>query len=253
MSEATNTPPKRKGRSPNYPGIDLKLALERAAMLWDAEQHHAVPNDLILKHWGYGPKSGGGSVAFAALKRFGLLEDAGNGRARLTSRAQSILLAQREGRTESKLIQEAALLPAMHKSMWTTHGATLPSDENLKFELVTEKGFTPGGAAEFISEWKRTMKFANLTGPDATVPPADGENQEIPEPQLTPPQTLETPPAPPPGDNTETQREKRTVQVTYSPNEWALLQAAFPMSEDDWNAMIAVLNAMKRGLVRQSD
>lgn len=41
----------------------------------------------------------------------------------------------------------------------------------------------------------------------------------------------------------------RTVQVTYSPSEWALLQAAFPMSEDDWDAMIAVLNAMKRGLV----
>ncbi len=51
------------------------------------------------------------------------------------------------------------------------------------------------------------------------------------------------------------QRETRTVQVTYSPDEWALLQGRFPMSEDDWDAMIEVMGAMKRGLVtkQQSD
>src|SRR5205823_5827061 len=103
------TTTRRRGRSPNYPGIDLKLALERAALLWEREQHHDAPNELILKHWGYGPKSGGGSVVFAALKRFGLLEDAGAGRSKLTQRAHAILLAQREGRRDDAGIREAAL------------------------------------------------------------------------------------------------------------------------------------------------
>jgi hypothetical protein len=249
MSDET-APKKRKGRSPNYPGIDLMLALDRAKTLWEHERHHAVPTELILKHWGYGPRSGGGSVAFSALKRFGLMEEAGNGRARLTPRAQSILLAEREGRREDALIREAALLPAMHKKMWEKHGVTLPSDENLKFELETEEGFTPGGAAEFLSEWKRTIKYAGLTASDGTVPLNAGEKPDPSEPQLTPPSTLEQPPLEqPPGER----RQTRTVQVTYSPTEWALLQGQFPMSEDDWDAMIAVLDAMKRGLVTPSD
>jgi hypothetical protein len=42
---------------------------------------------------------------------------------------------------------------------------------------------------------------------------------------------------------------ERTVQVPYSPGEWALVQAAFPLSEAAWTQMIAVLEAMKPGLV----
>jgi hypothetical protein len=48
-------------------------------------------------------------------------------------------------------------------------------------------------------------------------------------------------------------RSVRTILVTYSPEEWALLQGRFPMSEDDWDAMIAVLTAMKRGLVAKTE
>lgn len=245
----------RKGRSPNYPGIDLKQALERAKTLWEREQHHAVPNELILKHWGYGsPKSGAGHVTYAALKRFGLLEDAGNGRARLSQRAQAILLAEREGRTDEVLIREAALLPSVHKKIWANYGANLPSDEAVKFELTTEDGFTPGGAAEFLAEWKRTVAFAKLTDSSATVSTNGGETSQPGEQTLTPPATIEHE-ARPGGEESKTnntqdeRRDTRTVQVTYSPSEWALLQAPFPMSEENWDAMIAVLGAMKRGLV----
>jgi hypothetical protein len=241
---------KRKGRSPNYPGIDLGLALERAKTLWERERHHDVPNELILKHWGYGPKSGGGSVAFAALKRFGLMEDGGNGRARLTPRALNILLAEREGRRDEVLIREAALLPTMHKEMWDKHRAALPSDENLKFELEM-RGFTPGGAAEFLSEWKRTMKYAGLTGDDATVSPNGGETPSVQEPTLmpTPTPTLQEPQEPRTDPPVERERITRTVQVPYSPTGWALVQASFPMTEREWDQMLAVLQAMKLGLV----
>lgn len=73
---------------------------------------------------------------------------------------------------------------------------------------------------------------------------------------MTPPATISakdtaagTAPAAPPSASPA--RQQRTVQITYSPTEWALLEAAFPMSEDDWDAMIAVLSAMKRGLVAE--
>jgi hypothetical protein len=255
-AEATQSAPTtRKGRSPNYPGIDLKLALERAKTLWEQEQHHAAPSAVILKHWGYGPKSGGGSVAYAALKRFGLLEDAGNGRARLTQRAQAILLAEREGRRDEEKIREAALLPTIHKQVWDAHGASLPSDENFQYELITEKGFTPGGATEFISEWKRTLAFAKLAGSGATVSPDAGKTPDDHEPKLTPPATIETERpserGQDPSGNQHPKPAKRTIQVPYSPTGWALIEAQFPMGESEWDQMLAVLQAMKPGLVAE--
>jgi hypothetical protein len=183
-----------------------------------------------------------------------LLDSVGTDRAALSRRAQELLLDQREGRTNWERIQAAALLPAMHKEMWSKYEGRLPSDETLKYELITERGFTSGGAEEFIAEWKRTMAFARLTEQGATVSPDAGgsDDEKSKEPKVTPPPTLQEKPLPPrlpeetPRDPV---REQRTVQVTYSPTEWALLQAAFPMSEEDWESMLAVLAAMKRGLV----
>lgn len=50
------------------------------------------------------------------------------------------------------------------------------------------------------------------------------------------------------------QREQRAVQVPYLPNpaDWALLQARFPMTEEEWDSMIAVLQSIKVGLVKPS-
>jgi hypothetical protein len=44
------------------------------------------------------------------------------------------------------------------------------------------------------------------------------------------------------------------VQVPYLPNpaDWALLQARFPMTEEEWDSLIAVLQSIKVGLVKPS-
>ncbi len=46
-------------------------------------------------------------------------------------------------------------------------------------------------------------------------------------------------------------RPMRTLQLPYSATEWATLQAAFPLSEAEWDRMLAILNAMKPALVAQ--
>ena len=42
---------------------------------------------------------------------------------------------------------------------------------------------------------------------------------------------------------------RRAVAIPLSATDWVTLQAAFPLSEDEWDQMITVLNAMKPGLV----
>lgn len=40
------------------------------------------------------------------------------------------------------------------------------------------------------------------------------------------------------------------MQIPYSHGEWATLQAGFPLTEAQWEALIAMLQAMKPGPVR---
>jgi hypothetical protein len=41
----------------------------------------------------------------------------------------------------------------------------------------------------------------------------------------------------------------KTITLPLSGTHWALLQAVFPMTEEDWKLMYKVLEAMKPGLV----
>ena len=43
--------------------------------------------------------------------------------------------------------------------------------------------------------------------------------------------------------------EQHVVTLALSPRRWALLQAAFPLTEDEWAQMMRVLEAMRPGLV----
>src|SRR4051794_11328656 len=85
----------KKNRSPSYPNIPLDIALERARVMYREEGRRAVPVPALVVHWGYSPKSSGGLLTVAAMKKFGLLEDQGSAelrKASLTPLAMRILL-----------------------------------------------------------------------------------------------------------------------------------------------------------------
>lgn len=176
MTEEIDHRPKR-ARSPNYPGIALDEAIERARVLYHKEGKHAAPVAAAYRDLGYSPGSGQGGVVLAALKKFGLVDDTGSGNARavrLTEIALRIILDERpESPERLSAIQAAALTPPIHAELWQQYGPSLPSDETLLFRLQTEKGFTKGGAIEFLREFKDTIEFARLT--EAESLGADGD------------------------------------------------------------------------------
>lgn len=43
-----------------------------------------------------------------------------------------------------------------------------------------------------------------------------------------------------------------TIQLPYSPAGWATLEVPFPLDEADWGRLLAILEAMKPGLVAQA-
>jgi hypothetical protein len=254
---------RRKGRSPSYPGIGLREAIEKAEVLYDKEGRHAAPIDVITGHWGYKPKTGPSLVAIAALKKFGLLEDeVGNGtrRARLTSLALSIVLDEADSPERQQRVREAALTPPIHAELWNESGGRLPSDQNLRRTLVLERSFTDSGAQQFIRQLKSTIAFAGLDEPDKM--PEAQPSQHRPSGEHMASQAIR-PSGLPSGEAFGTPRlsteagdqpQVRTLPlpVDSDPSAWPVLQVPIPMTEELWEQMLDAINIVKRGVVRKA-
>lgn len=170
---------RKKGRSPSYPAINLKAAIEKASMLYQKEGKHATPTFTALSDMGYSATSGAGLVALAALKKFGLVEDEGSGVDRvvkLTDLALDIILSPDEDSKEKiQAIQHAAMVPPIHSELWKEFGGSLPSPANLRHNLIRKRNFTDSGANEFIRQFSETIAFAKLAE-SATIPTDDSDS-----------------------------------------------------------------------------
>lgn len=182
MPEQTSPRKQRTGRSPGYPSIDLQSALEKAERLHKAEGKHPAHFSTVMHHWGYSAKSGSGRLAFAALKKFGLIEVTGQGAgrsARVSDTALRIIIDERPDSAERRqLLQAAALRPKIHRELWATYRGALPSDTELLFRLKSDRGFTQAGAADFLAQLRKTLAYAKVdasTRMEAAAPDEDDD------------------------------------------------------------------------------
>jgi hypothetical protein len=249
---------KKRERSPGYPAIPLGVAVERTRELYKAEKSYLAPVDTVISHWGYSPRSGAGLVQVAALMKYGLLEDEGSGpnrRARVTEFAQRIIRDSREVSPDrDRLIREAALNPSIHRELWERFGASLPSDSNLLHTLVFEYGFTDPGAAEFLKVFKATVAFAGLTD-DADLA-AEPTGDMIADTRLDDAAATDrrTAPARPTPVAPVSGPAGRALPIPIaSSDQWPTLYLPGRITEADWTQMIAVLQAMKPGIVAREE
>lgn len=248
----------RAGRSPSYPDLDLQEATEKAQVLWDRENRNLAPVTTIQEHWGYKVNTGPAVRAVAALKKFGLLVDQGRGdsrQARLTELALSIILDERENRSErDAAIREAALTPPIHADLWEQYKGNLPSDSTLQFVLQKERRFSTRGATALIEEFRSTIAFAKLETSDNIAAKEDEEpdgddNHDMPtDPLATSPNPFKERLV---ATETET-AQTRILQLPLLGDTWAAIQLPQSMSEPEWNQMMAVLEAMKPGIVSRT-
>src|SRR5947208_2952028 len=129
------TPEQRKrGRSPSYPAISLKAAVDRARKLWQEEHEYPTALPTIFKHWGYKSTAGNANLVIAALRKFGLVDYEGTGdtrRAKVSKLAVQILDHPDEA-TRLGALQKAALTPPIHAELWQKYRTQLPSDDALR-------------------------------------------------------------------------------------------------------------------------
>ena len=173
---------KKRVRSPKFPFIDLETAIQRASTFYESEKRNSASIPVAMKTWDYNDKSSGGQQTVSTLKEFGLMEDYGNKEARrvkLTDRALRIILDKREDLSQrDQLVQEAALLPKIHETLWERHEHELPSDTNLKHYLMFdyETPFNKNSVDVFIAQFRSTLAFAKLDGSDTIS--EEGEDKD---------------------------------------------------------------------------
>ena len=153
-----------KSRSPRKPSIDLKRTVELATILHKQILNHSSAKETVLQHWGYSPKSSNGLGAFGALRQFGLIDQRRGQDAKLSPLALEIVLDERPDSPErDEAVCRAALNPILHQELWSKYDGKLPSDADIKLYLQRDKSFTPKGAEDFISQFRATIAYANLS------------------------------------------------------------------------------------------
>lgn len=149
-------------RSPNYPALSLKAAAGLAQALWKQEKRTVVPPEVAVRAWGYAGLSGPARVRLASLKRYGLLEDEGDG-VRLSELAMRLALEPRESEAYDRALREAALRPDLFRQLHDTHREA--SDEALRSHLIFDRHFSEAGARLALRAFRDTLVAAGLAAP----------------------------------------------------------------------------------------
>ncbi|WP_192356970.1 hypothetical protein [Mesorhizobium mediterraneum] len=181
----------KKDRSPSFPFISLRKAVERAKQVLDAHKREAARLATVAPTWGYAAKSSGLLQTVAALKQYGLIEDSGSGeerRIKLSDLGRRILTDERPGAKEPAL-KEAARNPRLFAEYIDRWAGDFPDDRHCISELSLDRGFTPEAAKTFVKVLRITIKYAGIVSSDGLssyqdVDASDREQEEVVQPPI---------------------------------------------------------------------
>jgi hypothetical protein len=187
-----------KDRSPSFPFIPLKTAIERLEAFEVKFGRHPAPASKAGIAWGMKEKSSQADQTLAALKSFGLIKYEGMGASRhaiLTEEGRNYLRAQQES-VKKEILKICALRPKIMRKFWAAWMADRPPDEVALDKLILENGFSDVGARNFLKVYDDTIAFAGLSNSDKVAfDLQDGDEDEGNAGNIDP---LSPPPPPPP-------------------------------------------------------
>jgi len=243
----------KRSRSPNFPAIDLEDALELAWKLYAAEKLAYAPLLVIVTtHWGFGARSSAWKLRTAALGAFGLLDTQGEGderQAKISELARRILLDQVPNSPDrAAALRAAALKPLMHQELQTRWPSQLASDATVTTYLTMDRGFTEKGARSFLAQYRSTIAFAGLAGPDSSPAPESGGEDLLAE-QAEPDQVGLAPTA----RKRPLQAGVRELPITLPSLNVATLSVPIPMTSGDYDYLKTALETLRAALVATQD
>lgn len=159
-----------RDRSPAYPFISLKSAVDRLAAFDATFGRHPAPAEKVGLAWKMKEKSSQAFQTLAALKSYGLVDYKGSSADRvamLTEDGRNYLRAQQQS-VKQDILKRAALRPRAIANYWQMWGADRPIDPICLDELMLKGGYTDSAAHTFLRVYDETVDFAGLSASDST-------------------------------------------------------------------------------------
>lgn len=152
----------KKPRSPNYPQIPLREAIERVNKIYRANRNHRAEKEAVAKALNYGGLNGASVSLIGTLKQYGLLEEDKEG-VKVTEDAITILRAPESDPERVQALRRAAFLPKIFAELREAYGedlSELPVETTLQFRLE-KRGFLEKAAGEVIRTYRDNLEFAS--------------------------------------------------------------------------------------------
>jgi len=146
-------------KSPRAPSLPLDEALDRVMRTYDKDRTHPSPVDVVAQHLGYKTANSGTALqAIASLRYYGLLERPSDGYLAVSKEVESYRFAPDES-TKQALLRSFLRRPALFAELLDRFSDGLPSDANLRFDLI-QRGFLPSTAASLVGVFRTSTEFA---------------------------------------------------------------------------------------------
>jgi len=143
-----------KARSPGYPAIGLREAIEKIRAVYEKDYQNRLPRSVAAAHMGYQSLNGKSLGVLSAVAKFGLLE--GRGEENRVSDLALQIIAHPPGTPErAKAIVEAAARPELFGDLDDRFQGGKASDATLRSYLITKK-FIPQAADAVVRSYRET-------------------------------------------------------------------------------------------------
>ena len=147
-----------KVRSPSYPSISLKEAIEKVTMIYEQNYQSPVQRAVAAELMGYGGLNGKSLGVLAALSKYGLIEGRGDD-TRVSDLALSIIAHEPGAPERGTAIQTAASKPELFSEIDNRFAGGKASDAAIRSYLITQK-FIPSAADAVVRSYRETKQLA---------------------------------------------------------------------------------------------
>ena len=175
-----------KVRSPSYPSISLKEAIEKVTSIYEQNYQSPVPRHVAAELMGYGSLNGKSLGVLAALSKYGLIE--GRGDDTRVSDVALAIIAHEPGTPERALaIADAAARPELFAEIDARFSGGKASNAAVRSWLMTQK-FIPAAAEAVVRAYRETKQLVANEPVEYAVPA-----EQAPSPQQRETRTVHAP------------------------------------------------------------
>lgn len=177
-----------KARSPQYPAIGLKEAVEKIAAIYGKDYQNHIPRAVAAKHMGYDTLHGKALSVLSALLKYGLLDGRGD-ESHVSDLAVTIIAHPTGSRERVEALKQAASNPELFAELDNRFNNGKGSDTAIRSYLLTQK-FLPIAADVVVRSYRETKQLVEAESGGYTQ-----EEEPTQDPSVTPQQQTAEKPA----------------------------------------------------------